>query len=253
MGMPVIVDIGDRDVDPAGLERAFDWLRFVERTFSTYRTDSEISRLNRGEIELASTHPAVRSVLRRCEALRLATGGYFDARAPYLPAGGGPQAGRGGAGSVDPSGLVKGWSVAGAGRILERAGARNYAINAGGDILVRGRPAGREPWRVGIQHPRMRDQVAMVLALSDTGIATSGAYERGEHIIDPHTGRAPDAVLSVTVIGADLAQADAYATAAYAMGADGAAWCAGQCGYEAVVIASDDTVLTTSGVDRLRV
>ena len=122
MGMPVIVDVADPDVDEAAVDGAFAWLRFVDRTFSTYRTDSEISRLNRGEIELASTHVAVRSVLRRCEALRVATGGYFDARAAYLPGGGGPDAGRGGPGSLDPSGLVKGWSIAGAGRLLERGG-----------------------------------------------------------------------------------------------------------------------------------
>ena len=84
------------------------------------------------------------------------------------------------------------------------------------------------------------------------GVATSGAYERGEHIIDPHTGQAPKDILSVTIIGQDLATADAYATATYAMGPDGATWCSGLDGYEAIIMRSDDTVLTTPGLDRYR-
>ncbi|MEA2297392.1 MAG: FAD:protein transferase [Solirubrobacteraceae bacterium] len=253
MGMPIIVEVCDPEVDEQAVERAFAWLRFVDATFSTYRPDSEVSRLNRGEIGLDEAHAAVRSVLGRCERLRELTGGYFDVRAPYLGPGTAPAAGRGGPGSIDPSGLVKGWSVLGAGRLLDRAGARNYAINAGGDVLLRGHPPGTDGWRVGIQHPRRRDQIAMVLSVADAAVATSGAYERGEHIVDPHTGRPPDGVLSVTVVGPDLASADAYATAAYAMGPDGAGWCAGLDGYEAIVMRTDDTVLTTPGLDRLRV
>ena len=109
------------------------------------------------------------------------------------------------------------------------------------------------PWRVGIQHPRRRDRVAAVLAASDVGIATSGTYERGAHIIDPHTGRAPEGVLSVSVVGPDVATADAYATAAYAMGPMGAEWCLGLRGYAAIVILADDTVLSTPAMSRYRV
>jgi thiamine biosynthesis lipoprotein len=252
MGMPVLLDVCDPGIDERVIERVFEWLHFVDATFSTYREDSEISRLNRGELQLADTHAAVRSVLARCERLRTQTDGYFDIRSPYA-AGRAPSAGRGGEGSVEPSGLVKGWALLGAGRLLGSAGARNFSVNAGGDVLVRGRPIGEPAWRIGIQHPRLRDGVAMVLALTGGSVATSGAYQRGEHIVNPHTGSPPTGVLSVTIVGPDPAIADAYATAAFAMGRRGAQWCADLDGYDAIVICSDDTVLTTPGLDRFRV
>jgi thiamine biosynthesis lipoprotein len=102
-------------------------------------------------------------------------------------------------------------------------------------------------WRVGIQHPLERDRVAAVVQARDLAIATSGAYERGEHVIDPHTRRPPTDVLSVTVTGPDLATADAYATAAFAMGSRGGRWTAGLSGYESMVILADGRVLSTPG------
>jgi len=247
MGMPILIDVRDPDVDPAVLDRAFAWLRQVDARFSTYMTDSEISRLNRGELILADVHPDVREVLARCEELRAETGGYFDIRAPSLASGETAASPAGATGSVDPSGLVKGWAVARAAAILDEAGARNYCINAGGDIAARGRPAPEPHWRIGIQHPLLRDQLAAVVAITDQAIATSGAYERGAHIIDPRTGNPPEDVLSVTIIGPDLATADAYATAAYAMGKHGPGWTARLTGYEAMTILADETVLSTMG------
>ncbi len=245
MGMPIIVDVRDPDVDPAALDRVFDWLRAVDATFSTYRPESDISRLNRGELTLADAHPDVRAVLARCEQLRVETNGYFDIRAPFL------SRQETGADAVqrsdvgDPSGLVKGWSVDRAARILDDAGAHNYCLNAGGDIRVRGYPSPAPCWRVGIQHPILRDRVAAVVTATDLAIATSGAYERGAHIVDPRTAQPPTGVLSVTIVGPDLATADAYATVAYAMGRAGAAWTARLVGYEAMTILEDQTVLST--------
>src|SRR5665213_1121590 len=86
MGMPIGVDVCDSDIEAKTVDRVYQWLRFVDATFSTYREDSEISRLNRGELALEQTHPAVRSVLRRCERLRVQTDGYFDVRAPLQSA-----------------------------------------------------------------------------------------------------------------------------------------------------------------------
>jgi thiamine biosynthesis lipoprotein len=246
MGMPILIDVREPDVDPAALDRAFDWLRFVDATFSTYKADSEISRLNRGELALQDAHPDVREVLARCEALREETGGYFDIRAPHLDRAEAATAAPA-AQALDPSGLVKGWSAVRAAEILDAAGARNYCINAGGDIIARGRPFPDPYWRFGIQHPLLRDRLAVVVEVRDQAIATSGAYERGNHIVDPHTGRPPDDVLSVTIIGPDLAVADAYATAAYAMGKAGPAWTARLDGYEAMTILADETVLSTMG------
>jgi thiamine biosynthesis lipoprotein len=233
--MPVIVDIRDEGLDPSVFDRVFDWLRFVDATFSTYKEDSEISRLNRGELELAEAHDDVREVLARCDELRVETRGYFDVRAERAE-------------RIDPSGLVKGWSVDRAAVIIDQAGARNYAVNAGGDMVLRGGALPDALWRVGIQHPTIRDRVARVVETDDLAVATSGTYERGEHVIDPHTRRPPEGVLSVTITGPVLATADAYATAAFAMGLDAPRWTARlPRGYEAMTILADETVLSTPG------
>ncbi len=245
MGMPIIIDVRDPEVEPEVLDQAFDWLRLIDTVFSTYKPASEISRLNRGELDLADAHPDVAWVLDRCEALRAATNGYFDIRTPYLSAAkraadGVPE------GAVDPSGFVKGWSVDRASQILEAAGARNYCINAGGDIRVRGGALPDPCWRIGVQHPLQRDAIADVVVADDLAIATSGAYERGQHILDPYTGQPPTGVLSVTIVGPDLGAADAFATAAYAMGLEGPQWTAGLIGYQAMTILADHTVLKTA-------
>jgi len=167
------------------------------------------------------------------------TDGYFDA-------------GRVSEHGVDPSGLVKGWAVDRAGEVLEAGGARNYSLNAGGDIRLRGAPLPDPVWRVGIQHPRVRDKIATVVEGNDVGIATSGAYARGEHVVDPHTGKPPAGVLSVTIVGPELATADAYATAAFAMGEAGPEWTATLGLYEAMTIMADDRVLSTHGFPSVR-
>ena len=169
----------------------------------------------------------MREVLADCAALHAATGGWFDARAT---------------GRLDPSGYVKGWAVDRAAR--PRRGPR-WCINAGGDLRV-----GGGPWRIGIQHPRRRDRVAAVLELTDAAVATSGAYERGAHVLDPHTRRPAAGALSVTVLGPRLGIADAYATAAFAMGEAGPAWTAGLRPYEAMTILPRRRVLATRGFPR---
>jgi FAD:protein FMN transferase len=239
MGIPVGIDVRDARVDPEAVDRAFAHLRWVDATFSPYRAGSEIRRVDAGALATRDAHPAVRDVLARCERLRARTGGWFAVRAT---------------GALDPSGFVKGWAVEGAAAILARAGARNVCVHAGGDVRVRGERAPAEPWRVGVQHPTARARVAAVLAARDLAVATSGAYERGPHVVDPRTGRAPHGVLSVTVAGPDLGTADALATAAFAMGTDGPAWTATLGGgYEALTILADGRVLSTPGLAALRV
>jgi thiamine biosynthesis lipoprotein len=235
MGLPVVVDVRDGDVGEDALDRVFEWLRSVDETFSTYKAESEISRINRGELAVSDAHEQVREVLERCEELRLETGGYFDVRAERPD-------------YVDPSGLVKGWSVDRAAAILDESGARNYAVNAGGDMVLRGRALPEGTWRVGIQHPTIRDRVARVVEANDLAVATSGAYARGDHVLDPHTRLPPSGVLSVTITGPVLATADAYATAAFAMGEAAPAWTARlPRGYEAMTILADESVLSTPG------
>ena len=173
MGMPIVVDVRDDNPDPASaLDELFDWFRWVDSVFSTYKDDSEVSRLNRGELALDDAHPDVKWVLARCEELRVETDGYFDVRAASDD-------------SVDPSGLVKGWSVDRGAALLDRADLRNYAINAGGDIRLRGRAVPEWTWRVGIEHPLEHDKVAKVVEATDLAIATSAEYARGAHLSRP--------------------------------------------------------------------
>jgi thiamine biosynthesis lipoprotein len=229
MGMPVLVEARG----PAPFEAVFNWLRFVDRLFSTYKDESQISMINRGELVAARAHPLVREVLARCEELREETGGYFDARAAS------PE-------WLDPSGLVKGWAVDRAAVILDEAGVEEFAVSAGGDMVVRG------TWRVGIQHPHERDKVAAVLEATDLAIATSGTYARGRHVFDPHSGLPPIGVVSVTIVGPELATADAYATAAFALGVAGPDWTARLDGYDAMTVLTGDIVVTTPGFRRLQ-
>ena len=137
--------------------------------------------------------------------------------------------------------------------VLERHGARNYTINAGGDILARGEPSPGRAWRIGVQHPKIREAVAAVLEVRDLAVATSGEYERGDHVIDPRTGARPTGMLSVTVAGPSLALADAYATAAFAMGADGIRWIAALSGYVGCAITTDGQLVWTNAFESLLV
>jgi FAD:protein FMN transferase len=227
MGTAISIEVRDRAVPAAALDDAFDYLRGVDLRFSTYKPESEVSRFGRGEIAESDCSPELREVLELCERVRVTSEGYFDIRA-HRPDGG-----------LDPSGLVKGWSLENAGRILEAAGALNYCVNGGGDIVVRGEVSPGEPWRIGIRHPIIADKLATVLAVRDMAVATSGAYERGDHVRDPHTGRPASGVLSITVVGPSLTFADAYATAAFAMGPPGLSWLAGIPDHEGCSVMAD--------------
>jgi thiamine biosynthesis lipoprotein len=219
-------------VAQAAFDRLMDWLRGVDRRFSTYRGDSEISRIDRGELALAEASADVRWVLERCGELRNQTGGAFDARA---------------GGRLDPSALVKGWSVERGAEIVCAEGLTDFSLNAGGDVVVRGGALPEQAWRVGIQHPYDRSAVAAAVRVTDMAVATSGAYERGRHLLDPRTGVPPAGVVSVTLVGPDLGTADAYSTAAFALGADGPRWTLGLEGYESMTILAGDRVLCTPG------
>lgn len=142
--------------------------------------------------------PEFVEVLHRCDELREATGGWFDTRID---------------GVVDVSGYVKGWAVERLSRALASAGAVDHRITAGADIRVRGSALPGRRWRVGIRDPRTGSVRRMVFA-NDLGIATAGAGI----VLDPHSGIPQQTLSSVTVLGPDLGQADAYATAMYAMG-----------------------------------
>jgi thiamine biosynthesis lipoprotein len=239
MGTAIIIDVRGSSANDAALDAAFGHFRDVDARFSTFKDDSEISRLARGELALPDCSADVRAVLAGCEEAGTVSDGYFDIRRHRSD------------GALDPSGFVKGWSVEGATTILDAAGILGYCINAGGDVYARGYEAPGTPWRIGIRNPWDALTVAAVLSAHDLAIATSGTYERGQHVIDPHTGRPPDGVISMTVIGPSLTWADAWATAAFAMGVRGVDWVAREVsGYEAMAITTDRHVISSSGFER---
>ena len=237
MGTAVTIDARAPFTEEAVLDAAFASVRDIDARFSLYREDSELSRLARGEIAISDLSPDVRWVLAASDDLARTSGGAFDARR-HRPDG-----------IVDPSGLVKGWAVESAAQLLVERGARNLFMAAGGDIVTRGRPSPGQGWRIGIQHPTVKGSVAAVLAMGDGAVATSGLYERGEHIVDPRTGAAPVGLLSMTVVGPDLAWADAYATAGFVMGLDGLAWVHAHPGYGALAITASSKVVWTPTIE----
>lgn len=239
MGTVATVHIAD-PLPPPRLDQlarqVFDWLHEVDRRFSTYRPDSEVNRLDRGELPLARCSPELRLVLERCADLWRRTDGYFDLYA---------------AGRLDPSGYVKGWSVQVASEMLTAAGAVNHCVDAGGDIQTRGRPTPGEEWRIGVRHPWQADKVAWVLHGTDLAVATSGTYQRGPHVTDPRRGVPAAGLRSVTVVGHDLAAADAYATAGLAMGETGLGWLAELDGHAVAAVTDDGRAFRSAALPSL--
>jgi thiamine biosynthesis lipoprotein len=232
MGTVASLDLRGPGDHEAAVAAVVAWLQHVDTTFSTYRPDSEVSRFAMGGLAEADLSPDGLHVLEACRVVRKTSGGAFDAEA------------RGG---YDPSAYVKGWSGQRAVDLLLGHGVTDCFLSVGGDVVVRG---GAEPggfWRIGVQHPTDRDGMAAVIGARDLAVATSGLYERGSHITDARTGATPQGVVSVTVCGADLGLADAYSTAAFALGEAGPRWLAAVAGYESFTITADGRTLATSG------
>ncbi|MEE1751519.1 FAD:protein FMN transferase [Streptomyces sp. SP18CS02] len=223
---------GDGDRLRAGLVAAVAGLHRVDELFSTFRRDSQVSLLARGKLTLGDCAPVVSEVLWECEEEERLSDGWFTVRH---------------SGSLDPTGLVKGWAVERAVRMLASSGAEAVCLNGGGDIQLYG-----GPWRVGIADPLVRGGlVAVVEADRTLGIATSGPAERGCHIIDPHTGVPPtEGLASMTVVCPGLTQADARATAAYAMGRPAREWLEGLPDTEGFAVTQDGSTWQTSGFAR---
>jgi thiamine biosynthesis lipoprotein len=238
MGTTVSLDVRDRGAEVELLERAVARLRELEARFTTYREDSEIRRLDRGELALADTHPEVHEVLAACEVLRAESDGAFDARRE---------------GRLDPSGYVKGWAGERAADLLREAGLRDFSIVLGGDVVCAGEREPGAPWRVGVRHPDDPGRMLVVLGIRDGAVATSGLYERGAHVVDARTGEVPTIWRSITVTAGSLATADAVATAALAMGEAGPEWAARRLGCGVAALHADGRLMTSPALEALRV
>ena len=218
MGMPISLALRGRHTDDswarAAWAAALDVLHDADRVFSTYRDDSWVRRLDRGEVALDDCPPEVAEVLALGEAARVASDGAFDVR----------RAGPDGRTHLDPSGVVKGWAVQRAAAAFGSLDDTDVCLSAGGDMVCRVADPARPDWRVGIEDPRDPRRVLAVVPVRDGAVATSGIAHRGAHVVDARTGRVPDGLASVTVVARDLTWADIDATAAFARGADAADW-----------------------------
>lgn len=192
----------------AGLAEVTEYVKLIDREFSTYKSDSQVSQIRRGELKIEDASAQMQEVWQLSLVARDLTNGSFD---PWCVKGG-----------YDPSGYVKGWAADGCIRILQRHGAENIQVNASGDLSLAGGFEDGKPWSIGVRSPENRFEVLKVFEIFEGAIATSGTYEIGAHIKDPHTGLIAIGARSATVIGPDGGLADALATALVVTGRDGA-------------------------------
>jgi thiamine biosynthesis lipoprotein len=233
MGLPVSIHLRGPSVRTTGIDECvqatFDELRAIDSLFSTYRADSEVSRINRGVLARADAHPLVQEIDALCELARDRTDGCFDAMLPD------PHGGT----WWDPSGVVKGWAAQRAATRLARIAGHDVSVNAGGDIALIPDRGDAVAWRIGIEDPDDRGRLLAVVPVVEGGVATSGTAARGSHVRDPRTGRTADLLRSVTVVGPSLLWADIYATAALVKGRAAFGWLVSLAGYEALVVGPD--------------
>jgi thiamine biosynthesis lipoprotein len=243
MGTVVSLDVPARARADGSLEAAVSWLHWVDRVFSPYRADSDVRLLADGAVTVDGCVPELAEVIDACAFVAELSGGYFT----DTPSG-----------RFDPTGYVKGWAVERAAAVLSAAGSVSHLVNGGGDVQCAGGrlvpaagPGGRPQtvaWRVGIADPFRPGQLALVVNAADCGVATSGTAERGPHIVNPRAGRPAAGLASLTVTGPSLALADAFATAAFAMGPGLAReWTEALDGYHAYAITDTGETWQTSG------
>lgn len=233
MGMPIEIEVVAQDTKDI-FEKAFDYLSAVDKRFSTYKEDSEISRVNRGEITTESVSRDMHDVFALAEKTKKETHGFFDIRRPD--------------GLIDPSGIVKGWAIRNTADLIRDAGYEQYFVNAGGDIATGGKNSEGKDWSVGIRNPFNINEIVKVVYPRGKGVATSGSYIRGDHIYNPHVPEKKiQDIVSLTVIGPDVLEADRFATAAFAMGAEGISFIENLSGFEGYMIDAEGIATMTSG------
>ena len=231
MGTVVTLDLFDEMAQPLWalapiVEEAIGVLHAADEMFSTWKDTSSLSRIRRGELLLDDAPLEIAIVLERCRKARDISKGWFD---PWAMPGG-----------VDPTGLVKGWAAQACLNVLRGTNVGGALVNAAGDIASFGGPNKDQRFRIGIADPVHPQQLACVVE-TPGAIATSGTYERGAHLIDPHSGRAMTRAASATVVGADLSLADALATALVIAGESALTMFDTLNDYEGLVIADDGT------------
>ncbi len=237
MGMTIKIEIADKNVNEKVFNKIFAYFDEIDRRFSTYKEDSEISKINRGELKEENWSKEMKEVFELSEKTKKETNGYFDIKKPN--------------GKYDTSGLVKGWAIWEAANILKTNGFSNFYVDAGGDIQAFGKNEKNEPWSIGIRNPFRPEEIIKKIILKDKGVATSGTYVRGQHIYNPKKpNETIDDIVSLTVIGPNIYEADRFATAAFAMGEKGIYFIEQLPDFEGYMIDKNGIAKMTTGFER---
>lgn len=238
MGMPIRLRIVGEEVSEALFEKAFSLLEDIDERFSTYKETSEISKINRDEIAEGAWSIDMEEVFEIAEVTKEETGGYFDIEKPD--------------GTIDPSGVVKGWAIQKVYEFLIEEGVENFLIDIAGDIATHGVNEKGESWALGIKNPLNETEVIKIVYPKGAGMATSGTYARGAHIYNPHIPSDPlDTFISLTVVAPTILLADLLATSAFAMGAKGMEYLQELDGVEGYAVRKDGTATMTTGFNAL--
>lgn len=231
MGMPVIIEVSAQNVHEEDFEEVLSYFQDIDERFSPYKDTSEVMGINASSIHPDQYSNQMREILQLSEDTKKETNGFFDV---YHN------------GSFDPSGIVKGYAISRAAKMLSKKGFNDFYVSIAGDIQTYGKNDG-EKWRVGIENPFNREEIIKVVYLSGEGIATSGAYIRGAHIYNPVANSAVEDVKSISVIARDVFDADRFATAAFAMGKKGIEYIESKNGLEGCMVTDDQKIIMTSG------
>lgn len=221
--MPITLEIIDPSATKEVIAKIFSYFERIEEQFSVFKNNSEITLINKGLIEPKYYSPEMKTIFALAEKTKIETNGYFDIVANN--------------GKYNPSGIVKGWAINNAAHMLLGMGFRNFYINAGGDIQGYGRNSDGRYWSVGIRDPFDLNKIVKVVYLKNQGIATSGTYIRGQHIYNPHQrNNSITDLVSFTVVGPNIYEADRFATAVFAMGKAGIKFLDNLPGFEGYMI-----------------
>lgn len=235
--MPITIEIVDASATEAIFDKAFEYFTHIDEKFSTYKETSEITAINKGKLPEERWSEEMRMIFLLCEETKRQTGGYFDIKTP--------------SGDYDPSGIVKGWAIWNCAQLIKKGGFNNFFVDAGGDVQTHGKNAEKDPWAVGIKNPLNQQENVKVVYVGEEGVATSGTYIRGLHIYNPHNKNAPvSEIVSLTVIGPNIYEADRFATATFAMGVQGLHFIEHLQGFEGYMINKEGMAAMTGGFEK---
>ncbi len=235
MAMPVVIEVNDLNVTVGDFEEIFSFLRGIDDRFSVYKKDSEISKYNDGEITENDLSNEMREVLNLSQQTKEETNGFFDIVHN---------------GRIDPSGIVKGLAIYKAAEIIKKKGFKNFYVEIAGDIEIAGLNNENKKWAIGIRNPFNRAENVKIVYLTDCGIATSGTYENGEHIYIPGQEKKANEIISLTVIGPNVYEADRFATACFAMGKKGINFLEQLSGFEGYMVDHEGISTFTSNFEK---